>query len=70
MLTSTNEDDVTRMRIHNNTLVNWAALGPCVRPFLFVNNTRGQLASAARGLGWEVEETRQLIHGRSDYDQY
>ena len=58
------KDLKVRRAIHNRTLINWASLGPAVRPVLYVTGDEEyDWGVAAKALGWSVRYAPKLVKG-------
>jgi len=62
MFTTVMDDDPDRDIIHNNTFINWSALGSCVRTILYVNNTRIPMATLAESYNWQIQTVPHQLH--------
>ncbi|ELU00276.1 hypothetical protein CAPTEDRAFT_217659 [Capitella teleta] len=54
-LATTFSDNPQRFQVHSQTVYNWAALRPQLRPVLFAGNLSSSLALLAKRHGWEVQ---------------
>jgi len=62
-MNDSSEESVECVRKQHNTIINWASLGSCVQPVLYVNDTDSDLADFALKNGWLVQSVPHTIQG-------